>query len=962
LDRVKTFGLPSFRLSLCQQAASGALALAVLTCFPHLGPAQPVPGAAVWLDADDPGTLITNMSGQVSAWVNKGSAGGNASQSNVSIQPLLIPGAIHGRPALRFGPTPSHLAGSYTNTGATLTLYLVVQWENNVQDRGPMGLYNDPAACNQNASISTLDLLRDNSGKIDAWRDWFNGGSFIRSQVVQTFQTYIVALVYDGTGGPATMRVRSADGVATDLELSGTNPPFNVNRFVLGGRQTGCTTVEAGWSGHIAELLLYNTSLNATSQAIIEGYLSQKWIGGDGCLYEVAPSKAAVPAGGGNQSVSVLNLTGCGWTAASQVGWIAVTSGSSGNGSGTVQYTVASNPSANTRTGELTIAGKSVIVHQAGTAPGQLPVFGAQVWLDANDPATLTTSGGAVSAWANKGLDGGAATQAHAINRPSLVPNSINGRPAVFFDGAGGGAGDFLTGFYTNTGPTLTLYLVIQWVNNPENRGPFGLYNYPTACNQASSANNLDLFRDDKGQVHAWRNWFGGGNMIRKQVIQTAQTYIVELRYTGTSGHLEVIRPDGGTSNDTEQYGNFNVNFSVNRFVMGGRQDNCTGIQEGWSGRIAELILYDANIESANDRQTMRNYLRAKWQVDQCGAQLSSYTVAVPVGGTSGTVDVTIDSGCEWTATSNNSWITVTSGASGTGNGTVGYSVAANSSSGARSGTITIAGQSFSVNQAGTGVGSGSLTYNFDDGTMQGWTNVSTSGNQSFAVATQFGGTGNDLNLRHAGTHSLFQSSFDNRDVAHTTLWARSPAFKLNGSGDLTLYLLGGTGNTGVLPTHASQIPVNSVSGGFQFVALRNVQTGDFVLRARKPGDNPWPSIWQPVTFTAAQLATVDQEATYTLDLIDAGHGSWGWVAMDSVTIPATLIGTEPPTLNYLLTATNTVVLSWTESGFQLQAQTNAVNIGLSDNWNNYPGGATSPVAVPLNPVNGTVFFRLISQ
>jgi hypothetical protein len=106
----------------------------------------------------------------------------------------------------------------------------------------------------------------------------------------------------------------------------------------------------------------------------------------------------------------------------------------------------------------------------------------------------------------------------------------------------------------------------------------------------------------------------------------------------------------------------------------------------------------------------------------------------------------------------------------------------------------------------------------------------------------------------------------------------------------------------------------------------------------------------------------VDQEATYTLDLIDAGHGSWGWVAMDSVTIPATLIGTEPPTLNYLLTATNTVVLSWTESGFRLQAQTNAVNIGLSDNWNNYPGGATSPVAVPLNPVNGTVFFRLISQ
>ena len=64
------------------------------------------------------------------------------------------------------------------------------------------------------------------------------------------------------------------------------------------------------------------------------------------------------------------------------------------------------------------------------------------------------------------------------------------------------------------------------------------------------------------------------------------------------------------------------------------------------------------------------------------------------------TVAVTAGSGCPWTATSNVPWITVTSGASGSGNGKVGYTVARNETKNARSGTITIAGETFTVNQA----------------------------------------------------------------------------------------------------------------------------------------------------------------------------------------------------------------------------------------------------------------------
>ena len=67
-------------------------------------------------------------------------------------------------------------------------------------------------------------------------------------------------------------------------------------------------------------------------------------------------------------------------------------------------------------------------------------------------------------------------------------------------------------------------------------------------------------------------------------------------------------------------------------------------------------------------------------------------------GGT-GTVDVTTTSACAWTATSNDAWLTITSGASGTGTGQVAFSAAANSGA-ARTGTLTVAGQTFTVNQA----------------------------------------------------------------------------------------------------------------------------------------------------------------------------------------------------------------------------------------------------------------------
>jgi C1A family cysteine protease len=58
------------------------------------------------------------------------------------------------------------------------------------------------------------------------------------------------------------------------------------------------------------------------------------------------------------------------------------------------------------------------------------------------------------------------------------------------------------------------------------------------------------------------------------------------------------------------------------------------------------------------------------------------------------------DATCAWTAKSNNTWITIKSGSKGAGDGNVTYSVSSrNTSSKPRTGTITVAGQTFTVNQ-----------------------------------------------------------------------------------------------------------------------------------------------------------------------------------------------------------------------------------------------------------------------
>jgi glucose/arabinose dehydrogenase len=93
-----------------------------------------------------------------------------------------------------------------------------------------------------------------------------------------------------------------------------------------------------------------------------------------------------------------------------------------------------------------------------------------------------------------------------------------------------------------------------------------------------------------------------------------------------------------------------------------------------------------------------------------CSNSIAPTNLTFAAMGGSGTVNVTASGSCNWSAISNNSsFITVTSGASGTGNGSVGFTVASNPNTRARTGAISIAGQLFTIRQAGN-----PTLFNFD--------------------------------------------------------------------------------------------------------------------------------------------------------------------------------------------------------------------------------------------------------
>lgn len=157
-------------------------------------------------------------------------------------------------------------------------------------------------------------------------------------------------------------------------------------------------------------------------------------------------------------------------------------------------------------------------------------------------------------------------------------------------------------------------------------------------------------------------------------------------------------------------------------------------------------------------------------------------------------------------------------------------------------------------------------------------------------------------------------------------------------TGDFNVYarVAGGTGLT-------NQIQLDEVNG------LNTTYLGTFTEVGR--GYNAFD--WVPLLNTNnGQMAKLTLGGVATLRTTTIT----GNVNPNSYLLVPAVVSAEP--LQWSLSS-GALTLRWNNSAFHLQVQTNAPGAGISASWSDYPNGGSSPVVIPVDSVQGAVFFRL---
>jgi hypothetical protein len=139
------------------------------------------------------------------------------------------------------------------------------------------------------------------------------------------------------------------------------------------------------------------------------------------CNYAVYPMLRPFGAASGAGKVTVVTAGPCGWTAASNVPWLTVTAGGSGNGVGRIEYAVAANETSATRAGTISIGGQTFTITQTAAATTPTVQFSAPTYAVAENalpgvPAITVTRNGDTA---------GAVTVEYAtVDDPASIPCS----------------------------------------------------------------------------------------------------------------------------------------------------------------------------------------------------------------------------------------------------------------------------------------------------------------------------------------------------------------------------------------------------------------------------------------------------------------------------------------------------------------------------------------------------------
>jgi hypothetical protein len=198
--------------------------------------------------------------------------------------------------------------------------------------------------------------------------------------------------------------------------------------------------------------------------------------------------------------------------------------------------------------------------------------------------------------------------------------------------------------------------------------------------------------------------------------------------------------------------------------------------------------------------------------------------------------------------------------------------------------------------------------WDFEDGTLQGWSMASTStiGPTGYSALAKWSATPSPTFWDPLGYNSqnpaygfaAAPDPFADRSAPQDApLVLRSPTFELH-PGQIIANLLGGTPQAdSVAPANFSDLSGPSIDTAapagsdtsYQGIALRRDSDGAYLLHKARTSNSSSFTGWQQMTFTEAELAPIiaaNPGQLFTLDLIDTAHGTFSSLNLDTITVP----------------------------------------------------------------------------
>lgn len=213
--------------------------------FSNFAQAQAVSGSSFWLKAD---VGIAQANGKVSKWNSQDGAGRFGEQTADASRPLLVPNAINGLPAVRFGGAQFLECSPVYPVARDYTLMYVVQLSN-------LGVTNNIVSGNSHATFSNPPRLLH--------------GDFNTLAVSSTALTTAPALVTVRFWQSGQRAFVSVNGSKEDTSFVGTNADSILQ---IGSFQKANFMV-----GNVAEVLLYPRNLSPAEVKQTEDYLLTRY-------------------------------------------------------------------------------------------------------------------------------------------------------------------------------------------------------------------------------------------------------------------------------------------------------------------------------------------------------------------------------------------------------------------------------------------------------------------------------------------------------------------------------------------------------------------------------------------------------------------------------------------------------------------------------------------------------------